>query len=37
LAHELAIASGMVFGVGAGKSSMKNILPQSTSESPISA
>ena len=27
-----AIASGMVFGVGAGKSSMKNILPQSTSD-----
>lgn len=27
-----AIASGMVFGVGAGKSTMKNILPQSTSD-----
>lgn len=27
-----AIASGMIFGVGAGKSSMKNILPQSTSD-----
>ena len=27
-----AIATGMVFGVGAGKSSMKNILPQSTSD-----
>jgi len=27
-----AIASGMMFGVGAGKSSMKNILPQSTSD-----
>ena len=26
-----AIATGMMFGVGAGKSSMKNILPQSTS------
>ena len=27
-----AIATGMVFGVGAGKSTMKNILPQSTSD-----
>lgn len=27
-----AIATGMMFGVGAGKSSMKNILPQSTSD-----
>jgi len=27
-----AIASGMVFGVGAGKSTMKNILPQSSSD-----
>ena len=27
-----AIASGMIFGVGAGKSTMKNILPQSTSD-----
>jgi cell division protein FtsW len=27
-----AIASGMIVGVGAGKSSMKNILPQSTSD-----
>ena len=27
-----AIASGMVFGVGAGKSTMKSILPQSTSD-----
>ena len=27
-----AIATGMVFGVGAGKSSMKNILPQSSSD-----
>ena len=27
-----AIATGMVFGVGAGKSSMNNILPQSTSD-----
>jgi cell division protein FtsW len=27
-----AIANGSVFGVGAGKSSMKNLLPQSTSD-----